>query len=65
MRLPAAAALALMIPTALHAQAASADLANATPVAGSWTYFATADGSEARFTNPSALPQRGWVRLAG
>src|SRR4051794_35130206 len=57
MRSAYAAALALTAPAALHAQATSFDLSTATPIAGSWTYAETADGSEARFANPSALPQ--------
>jgi hypothetical protein len=57
MRLASAAALALIAPAALHAQATSFDLSTAIPIAGSWTYAATADGSEARFANPSARPQ--------
>lgn len=57
MRLSIAAALALIAPAALHAQATSFDLWTATPIVGSWTYAATADGSEARFANPSGLPQ--------
>jgi hypothetical protein len=50
------AALALIAPTSLAAQAI-ADLSTATPIAGTWTYAATADGSEARFANTSAIPQ--------
>jgi hypothetical protein len=56
MRLMIAAAFALAAPTSLNAQAA-ADLATSTPIAGSWSYSASATGSEASFLNPSALPQ--------
>lgn len=57
MRLPFAAALALTAASSLHAQAAMPDLSTATPVAGSWSYATTADGSEATFGTASALPQ--------
>ena len=57
MRFSFVAALALIAPAALYAQATSLDLAAATPIAGSWSYAATADGSEATFANASALPQ--------
>jgi hypothetical protein len=56
MRFPIVAALALIAPTSLLAQAIP-DLSTATPIAGNWTYAATADGSEARFVNASAIPQ--------
>nr|NUR37724.1 hypothetical protein [Sphingomonas sp.] len=39
------------------------DLGTATPVAGKWTYSATADGSEASFVNASAAPQL-WLHCA-
>ncbi len=52
-----AAALALIAESSLSAQTVVPDLSAATPVAGNWTYAATADGSEATFSNPSALPQ--------
>jgi hypothetical protein len=58
MRLAIAAVPALMVSASLGAQAA-ADLSTATPVAGSWTYSATPDGSEAVFSNAS-FPQL-WV----
>ena len=57
MRRPFVAALALLAPTALHAQGPSADLSNATPIAGAWRYAAVTGGSEASFANASALPQ--------
>jgi len=37
--------------------ATAQDLSVATPVAGSWTYAATADGSEASFAGASGSPQ--------
>ena len=57
MRLSIAAAFALIAAASLSAQTAVPDFSAATPIAGSWTYSMTADGSEATFTNPSALPQ--------
>jgi hypothetical protein len=63
MRLSFAAALGLIVPAALHAQTATTDLSAATPVAGSWTYSASAGGSEATFINASALPQL-WIHCA-
>ena len=63
MRLSFAAALALVVPAALSAQTTTLDLSAATPIAGSWTYAATADGSEAVFVNPSASPQL-WIHCA-
>ena len=51
------AALALIASSSLRAQTAAPDLSTATPVAGNWTYSATAIGSEASFVNASALPQ--------
>jgi hypothetical protein len=56
-RVSIAAALALIAPASLQAQAAAADLGIATPIAGSWIYSANATGSEASFLNASALPQ--------
>ena len=56
MRLSIAAAFALAATSSLHAQ----DLSTATPIAGNWTYAATADGSEAVFANVSGNPQL-WV----
>jgi len=53
MRLGIAAALALTVPCSLAAQ----DLGTATPIAGNWSYAATADGSEASFANASGSPQ--------
>ena len=52
MRFVIAAALAL----ASAAQAAP-DLSTATPIAGSWSYSATNDGSEASFANQSGAVQ--------
>jgi hypothetical protein len=65
MRLSIAAAFALAAaPSPLHAQAAAApapspavDIAYATPLAGTWSYAAATDGSEATFRSASALPQ--------
>jgi hypothetical protein len=53
MRFSIAAALALIAASSLNAQ----DLSTATPIAGNWTYAATADGSEASFANASGEPQ--------
>jgi len=55
-RLLIAAALALTAASSLHAQ----DLSTSTPIAGNWTYAATADGSEAVFANVTGSPQL-WV----
>ena len=65
MRIWIAAALALLRASTLGAQAvpASTDLATATPIAGNWSYAATADGSEAVFSNASSFPQL-WVHCA-
>jgi hypothetical protein len=57
MRVRVAAALALLVPATLQAQATIADLSTATPIAGTWNYSASAMGTEASFLNPSALPQ--------
>ncbi len=63
MRVPIAAAFALIVAPSLEAQTAvpapavAQDLSTATPVAGSWVYAQTAVGSEASFVNASALPQ--------
>jgi hypothetical protein len=56
MRFAFAAALALTAASSLYAQTTQ-DLSTATPIAGNWTYAATADGSEAAFANASAIPQ--------
>jgi hypothetical protein len=56
MNLRIAAALALTASSSLDAQTAS-DLSTATPMAGTWSYAATADGSEARFSDASGTPQ--------
>ncbi len=47
------AVLAQLVASPLSAQ----DLSTATSIAGTWTYAATADGSEARFANVSGNPQ--------
>jgi hypothetical protein len=59
MRIAIAAALALLSASSIGAQTtpASADLTTATPIAGNWSYAATADGSEAVFSNASSFPQ--------
>lgn len=66
MRLVIVAAFALVPSSLLSGQAspqstatetASQDLSNATPIAGSWAYSATADGSEATFSNPQGFAQ--------
>ena len=51
-----AAAFALIASSSLRAQSVP-DLSTAVPVAGSWSYNATSDGSEARFADASASPQ--------
>ena len=57
MRASIVAALALIASSSLRAQGAAPDLSTATPVAGTWTYSATASGSEASFVNASGLSQ--------
>ena len=57
MRRTIAAALALTAPSSLYAQAAVPDLSTAMPVSGSWSFAQMAGGSEAVFTNASAIPQ--------
>ena len=61
MRGTIAAAFALTAASSLHAQAAAptpaVDFSIATPLSGSWTYAATADGSEATFLDSNARPQ--------
>lgn len=57
MRVSIVAALALVGPSALRAQSATADLSAATPIAGNWRYAAVAGGSEATFANVSGMPQ--------
>ena len=63
MKLKIAAALALIAPSALHAQAAAAttDISTATPLPGNWTYAPVTDGSEAVYSDASARPQL-WLR---
>jgi hypothetical protein len=56
MRFFVLAALALMPAASLQAQA-SPDYSTALPVGGTWSYAATADGSEATFANASGQPQ--------
>ena len=53
MTLRIAAALALLVSTSAFAQ----DLSTATPIAGSWSYAAAPDGSEAVYANGSGSPQ--------
>ena len=59
MRFRVAAAFALIAGSSVNAQtvAPAPDLSTATPIAGSWVYSQTPDGSEASFLNGSALPQ--------
>lgn len=56
MRVTIAGAFALIAATSLAAQVLP-DLSAATPIEGSWTYAATPEGSDASFTNLSAIPQ--------
>jgi hypothetical protein len=56
MRLSIAAALALAVSSALHAQPI-ADQSTALPLPGTWTYTAGADGGEAVFTDSGNQPQ--------
>ena len=53
MRLPIAAAFALLFSASAGAQ----DIATATPIAGSWSYGPATDGSEAVFANTTGAPQ--------
>jgi hypothetical protein len=59
MRFRVAAAFALIAGSSVNAQsvAPALDLSTATPIAGSWVYSQTTDGSEASFLNASAMPQ--------
>jgi hypothetical protein len=57
MRFAIVAAFALVAWSSLDAQTTAPDLSTATPIAGSWVYAQTANGSEASFVNASALPQ--------
>jgi hypothetical protein len=59
MRFWVAAAFALIAGSSVNAQtlAPALDLSTTTPIAGSWVYAQTANGSEASFLNASALPQ--------
>ena len=59
MKLAIAAALALIPATTLAAQTVN-DLGIATPIAGSWRYGSTGDGSEAAFVNESGGAQL-WI----
>jgi hypothetical protein len=54
------AAFALAAASSLNAQAPIADLSYVAPIAGSWSYAATTDGSEARFADASGNPQL-WI----
>ncbi len=67
MKFTIAAALALIVTTSLHAQgpapAPPVDFSVATPLPGTWTYAATADGSEASFVDANSRPQL-FVRCA-
>lgn len=56
MRFIVLAALSSVPAVPLQAQS-SADYSTAIPVGGSWTYAASADGSEATFANASGQPQ--------
>lgn len=62
MRFRIAGALLMGAASLLDAQTIP-DLSTATPIAGNWTYAATADGSEASFANPSADVQL-WVHCS-
>lgn len=57
MKSPIVAAFALAAASPLAAQAPIADLSYAAPLAGNWTYAATADGSEARFADAAGNAQ--------
>jgi hypothetical protein len=59
MKLPLLAALALIAPSALHAQAAPAvaDLTTAMPAPGNWTYGPVTGGTEAIYSDNSGRPQ--------
>ena len=59
MRLPIAGALALVVALPARAQ----DLSTAPPIAGSWSYAPTTDGSEAVFANGAGSPQL-WVHCS-
>ena len=64
MRFTIAAALALLAPSSLSAQAVAPaapapalDYSVALPIAGSWSYASAADGSKATFRDAAARPQ--------
>jgi hypothetical protein len=59
MRIAIAAAFALIAAPLGAAQTTpiAPDLSTATPIPGTWTYVATADGSEATFANASGFAQ--------
>jgi hypothetical protein len=63
MRSIIAAVLSVTAASVLNAQTSATivDLTTATPIAGSWSYVATTDGTEATFTNASSFPQL-WLR---
>ena len=56
MRFRIGAAFALIAGSSLSAQVVP-DIGTTTPIAGNWTYSATADGSDASFANASGIPQ--------
>jgi hypothetical protein len=62
MRFPTAAVIALAAAVSLSAQT-SPDLSTATPIAGSWSYGAASDGSEATFASYGS-PVQLWIRCA-
>ena len=55
MRVSIVAAVSLIVASALHAQIA--DQSTVQPLPGNWTFAATADGSEATFTDANSQPQ--------
>jgi hypothetical protein len=62
MRFPIAAVIALAAAAPTGAQT-SPDLGTATPIAGSWSYGAASDGSEATFASYGS-PVQLWIRCA-
>jgi hypothetical protein len=57
MQLKFVAALALVAPSSLVAQASIPDLSTASPLVGNWTYAPAAGGSDATFSDASGTPQ--------
>ena len=57
MRIPFAAALALIAVSPLHAQTAAPAIAYAAPLPGNWSFVTAAAGGEATFTDTSGRPQ--------